>query len=122
MFNLNWEIIFGTHVPNSLKNIFSDNIIYYIIVLRFKIRRAKMVQNFNTPQKTRQAVILFLKGSATPVVMYFENPQAVYSEFKQLMKSPTPVLVEKEPIGPIKRVCFVSTQMAGLVLQEEPYA
>ena len=36
-----------------------------------------MVQNFNTPQKTRQAVILFLKGSATPVVMYFDNPQAV---------------------------------------------
>ena len=69
-----------------------------------------MVQQFNTPQKTRQAVILFLKGSATPVVMYFENPQAVYAELKQLMKSPTPVLVEKEPVGPIKKLCFVSTQ------------
>ena len=35
-----------------------------------------MVQQFNTPQqqKTRMAVILFLKGSATPVVMYFDNP------------------------------------------------
>ena len=33
-----------------------------------------MVQNFGAPQKTRQAVILFLKGSATPVVMYFDNP------------------------------------------------
>jgi hypothetical protein len=84
-----------------------------------------MVQQFNNipqgPQKTRQAVILFLKGSATPVVMYFENPQAVYAELKQLMKSPTPVLVEKEPIGPIKKLCFISTQIAGLVLQEEPY-
>ena len=84
-----------------------------------------MVQQFNTPhqgtQKVRVAVILFLKGSATPLVMYFENPQAVYAELKQLMKSPTPVLVEKEPIGPIKRVCFVSTQIAGVVLQEEPY-
>ena len=79
-----------------------------------------MVQQFSTPQKTRQAVILFLKGSATPVVMYFENPQGVYAELKQLMKNPTPVLVEKEPIGPIKKVCFVSTQIAGLVLQEEP--
>ena len=57
-----------------------------------------MVQQFGTPQKTRQAVILFLKGSATPV------------------------LVEKEPIGPIKKLCFVSTQIAGLVLQEEPMA
>ena len=49
-----------------------------------------MVQQFNTPQKTRQAVI--------------------------------PVLVEKEPMGPIKKLCFVSTQIAGIVLQEEPYA
>ena len=47
-----------------------------------------MVQQFNTPQKTRQAVILF----------------------------------EKEPMGPIKKLCFVSTQIAGIVLQEEPYA
>ena len=54
--------------------------------------------------------------------MYYENPQAVYAELKQLMKSPTPVLVEKEPMGPIKKLCFVSTQIAGIVLQEEPYA
>ena len=81
-----------------------------------------MVQNFGTPQKTRQSVILFLKGSATPVVMYFDNPQAVYSELKQLMKSPTPVLVEKEPIGPVKKVCFVSTQISSVIMQEETYA
>ena len=81
-----------------------------------------MVQQFSTPQKTRQALILFLKGSATPIVMYFENPQAVYAELKQLMKNPTPVLVEKEPVGPIKKVCFVSTQIAGLLIQEEPVA
>ena len=80
-----------------------------------------MVQQFNAPQGTRQAVIMFLKGSATPIVMYFDNPQAVYSELKQVMKSPTSVLVEKEPIGPIKKVCFVSTQISGLLLQEEPF-
>ena len=50
---------------------------------------------------------MFLKGSATPVVMYFDNPQAVYAELKQLMKSPTPVLVEKEPIDLLKTLfCF----------------
>lgn len=66
-----------------------------------------MVQQFNTPQKTRQAVILFLKGSATPIVMYYENPQAVYAELKQLMKSPTPVLVEKSQWGRLRNfVCF----------------
>ena len=84
-----------------------------------------MAQQF-TPQQpqqfqTRTGLVLFLKGSATPITLYFENPQAVYAELKQLMKSPTPVLVEKEPIGPIKKLCFVSTQIAGLVLQEEPY-
>ena len=61
-----------------------------------------MVQQFNTPQKTRQAVILFLKGSATPIVMYYENPQAVYAELKQLMKSPTPVLVKKSQWGRLR--------------------
>ena len=39
-----------------------------------------------------------------------------------LIYNATPVLVEKEPIGPIKKLCFVSTQIAGLVLQEEPVA
>ena len=88
-----------------------------------------MAQQF-TPQQpqqpqqyqTRTCLVMFLKGSATPIQLYFENPQAVYAELKQLMKSPTPVLVEKEPIGPIKKLCFVSTQIAGLVLQEEPVA
>ncbi len=82
-----------------------------------------MAQQYPPPQQqqTRTALVLFLKGSATPVVLYFENPQAVYAELKQLMKSPNPVLVEKEPIGPVRKLCFVSTQIAGLVLQEEPY-
>ena len=81
-----------------------------------------MAQQYIQQPKTRTALVLFLKGAATPIILYFDNPQAVYQEFKQLMKSPTPVLVEKEPIGPIKKLCFVSTQIAGLVLQEEPVA
>jgi hypothetical protein len=40
---------------------------------------------------------------------------------KQLMKSPSPVLVEKEANGPVKRIAFVSTQISGVVLQEETY-
>ena len=85
-----------------------------------------MAQQFPPQQpqqqlQTRTSLVLFLKGSATPINLYFENPQAVYAELKQLMKSPTPVLVEKEPIGPVKKLCFVSTQIAALILQEEPY-
>ena len=80
-----------------------------------------MAQQYMPQQKTRTALVLFLKGVATPVLLYFDNPQAVYLEMKQLMKNPSPVLVEKEPIGPIKKFCFVSTQISGLLLQEEPY-
>jgi hypothetical protein len=53
--------------------------------------------------------------------LYFDNPQAVYMEMKQLMKSTSPVLVEKEANGPVKKVAFVSTQLSGVVLQDEKY-
>ena len=52
-----------------------------------------MAQQYIPQPKTRTALVLFLKGAATPVVLYFDNPQAVYKDFKQLMKSPSPVLV-----------------------------
>ena len=42
-------------------------------------------------------------------------------EIKQLMKNPSPVLVEKEANGPVKKLSFVSTQIAGVALQEETY-
>ncbi|MBR3890033.1 hypothetical protein IKJ53_05915 [bacterium] len=80
-----------------------------------------MAQQYMPQQKTRTALVLFLKGVATPLLLYFENPQAVYLEMKQLMKNPSPVLVEKDAIGPVKKVVFVSTQIAGVVLQEETY-
>ena len=81
-----------------------------------------MTSQYLPQQKTRTALVLFLKGTATPVLLYFDNPQAVYMEMKQLMKSPSPVLVEKEANGPVKKIAFVSTQLAGVVLQEETYA
>jgi len=80
-----------------------------------------MTQQYLPQQKVRTALVLFLKGAATPVVLYFDNPQAVYMEIKQLMKNPSPVLVEKEANGPVKKISFVSTQIAGVALQEETY-
>lgn len=80
-----------------------------------------MTSQYLPQQKTRTALVLFLKGAATPVVLYFDNPQAVYMEIKQLMKNPSPVLVEKEANGPVKKLSFVSTQIAGVALQEETY-
>ena len=81
-----------------------------------------MAQQFN-PQniKKRIATLVFLKGSTAPLVLYLENPQEVYAELTQLMKSTQAVIVEKETQGPLKKVCFISNQIAAVALQEEQY-
>jgi hypothetical protein len=55
------------------------------------------------------------------LVLYVENPEALYDELKHTIKSPTTVLVEKETLGPLKKVCFISNQVASLAFQEEQY-
>lgn len=82
-----------------------------------------MAQQFSgTPQiKTRTAVLIFIKGSSAPVVLYVENPQAVYEEFQQLIKSQSSTLIEKEGTGPIKKVTVLSSQISAVALQDEQY-
>lgn len=84
-----------------------------------------MPQPFAQPPqfKTRIAVLVFIKGSAAPMVLYFENPLAVYEELTQLLKvsTSTPKLIEKDTIGPIKKFCILSNQISGLAIQEEQY-
>ena len=81
-----------------------------------------MAQQFN-PQniKKRTSVLVFLKGSTAPLVLYVENPEEFYAELKQTIKSPTAVLVEKETQGPLKKVCFISNQVASVAIQEEQF-
>lgn len=81
-----------------------------------------MAQQFN-PQniKTRTSVLVFIKGSTAPLVLYVENPQDLYNELTQAMKSATATFIEKETTGPLKKVCFVSNQIAALAMQEEQY-
>ncbi len=81
-----------------------------------------MAQQFN-PQniKKRTSVLVFLKGSTAPLVLYVENPQELYSELAQLVKSASNVVVEKDTQGPIKKVCFIANQIAALAMQEEQY-
>ena len=75
-----------------------------------------------TPQiKTRTALLIFIKGSSAPIVLYVENPQAVYDEIQQLIKGQSSTLIEKEGIGPMKKVTFLSNQIAAVALQEEQY-
>lgn len=81
-----------------------------------------MAQQFN-PQniKKKISILVFLKGSTAPLVLYVENPLELYAELTQLMKTASNVLVEKETQGPIKKVCFVANQVAAVAMQEEQY-
>ena len=79
-------------------------------------------QNLNAQNiKKRTSVLVFLKGSTAPLVLYVDNHQELYAEVTQLMKSPSAVLLEKETQGPLKKVCFVSNQVAAVAMQEEQY-
>ncbi len=83
-----------------------------------------MAQQFN-PQniKKRVSVLVFIKGSTAPLVLYVENPEELYAELQAAMKSAATVkLIEKETIGPLKKVSFMSNQIAAVAMQEEQYA
>lgn len=81
-----------------------------------------MAQQFN-PQniKKRLSLLVFIKGSTAPLVLYSEDTPALYDELSQLLRTNQVVLVEKETTGPLKKVCFYSNQIAALALQEEQY-
>ena len=80
-----------------------------------------MAQQFTQQVKVRTGLYVFLKETANPIVLYFDNTPAVFEELKQAMKSATPVLIDKQANGPIKRLCVVSNQIRGLALQHEQY-
>ena len=82
-----------------------------------------MAQQHN-PQniKKRYSVLVFLKGSTAPLVLYVENPEELYTELQQAAKATTPKFIEKETTGPLKKVSFISNQIAAIAIQEEQYA
>ncbi|MFI3300555.1 MAG: hypothetical protein R3Y28_03955 [Candidatus Gastranaerophilales bacterium] len=81
-----------------------------------------MAQQFNSQNiKKRQSVLVFLKSSSTPVVMYVENPEELYTELQQAMKNPVATIIEREMQGALKKISFVSTQIASIAIQEEQY-
>lgn len=81
-----------------------------------------MSAQFSTPQvKTRTALLIFVKGSSAPVVLYVENPQATYEEIQGLMKGQSAALIEKEGTGPIKKVSIIANQISAVALQDEQY-
>ena len=81
-----------------------------------------MAQQFNAQNiKKRYSVLVFLKDSTVPLVMYVENTEELYSELQQAMKSAAGTIIEKETLGPLKKVSFISNQIAAVAIQEEQY-
>ena len=95
-----------------------------MILLALK-RRKLMAGQYNNPNaqniKIRYAVLVFIKGSTAPLVLYVKEPQAFYAEMTSLLQSQKSVVVEQETEGPIKKVCFLSSQIAAVAIQEEQY-
>lgn len=83
-----------------------------------------MPQPFTQGQmKKRTSVLVFLKGTTAPLVLYVESPLALYDELTQVLKanSTTPRIIEKSTMGPIKKVSILSTQICAVALQDEQY-
>lgn len=69
------------------------------------------------------AVLIFLKGLASPIVLYAEDPLALYEEIKQVVaqaKAGQSKLIEKPGHGPLKKVSFLDTELTGCALQVDP--
>ena len=81
-----------------------------------------MSQQFNAQNiKKRLSVLIFIKGSTAPLVLYSDDAMSLYEELNQYMKSSQAILIEKETTGPLKKVCFLSSQLAAVAVQEEQY-
>jgi hypothetical protein len=68
------------------------------------------------------AVLVMLKHLGSPVVLYTDQPRALYDDLKRLMlnASPeSPKLIERDANGPLQRVCFLDTDIVGLALQTD---
>ncbi|MBP7212024.1 hypothetical protein KBA27_04240 [bacterium] len=75
-----------------------------------------------TPQiKTRTAVLVFVKGASAPVVLYVENPQELFDEIQQLIKTPSGTIIDKTANGPIRRFCVPASQISAVAMQDEQY-
>ena len=81
-----------------------------------------MSTQYNQQQvRTRTALLLFIKGAAAPLVLYFENPLSVYEEIQGLIKNGIMKPIEKDTIGPIRKFTIMSNQISAVALQDEQF-
>ena len=78
----------------------------------------------NKALKSRKALLIFLKSSSAPLVIYPKNIDADYEELKKKMElanDNNPKLIEMEAVGPLKKFSVMDNHIAGLAIQEEIY-
>lgn len=71
----------------------------------------------------QMSVLVFMKSLATPLVLYADNANQLYDEMKQIIRSASvqsPKLIEKQGVGPLKKVSFLDTEISGVAVQLEP--
>ncbi len=69
------------------------------------------------------AVLVFMKSLSTPVVLYADNATQLYDEIKRLIQTAnpqSPKLIEKQGVGPLKKVAFLDTEISGVAIQVDP--
>ena len=78
-------------------------------------------QNLQGKIRTRKALLVFCKDCASPMVLYFDEPEKIYEDLKALINTKEIKMVEFEPIGPIKKAALTSDKIIALALQDEQY-
>lgn len=81
------------------------------------------MQPFQQQQvKTRKPVLIFLKMVGPPLVLYVDDSESLFEEIKAIIANASeknPRLVEQIGKGPLKKLCILDTQIAGVAIQEE---
>ena len=79
-----------------------------------------MPQPYQQPLQPRKALLLFVKNIATPIILYFDNPDEEYKKIQQILAKPSAGrLLEFTPKGPIKFFSVIDNQISAVGLQEE---
>ena len=79
-----------------------------------------MSQPYQQTFQPRKALLLFVKSIATPIILYFENPDEEYKKIQQILAKPsTGRVLEFTPKGPIKFFSVIDNQLSAVGLQEE---
>lgn len=99
------------------------NIDDYHYVYTLPIGDSFRMQQFpQTQTHTKTALLIFLKIVGPPLVLYVDNPEELYRELQETIKtanSVKPKLTEYKGNGPLKFISVLDIQIAGVALQEE---